>query len=187
MTHQATLVPTLETGRLVLRPFTLDDAPAIHAHVSQWDVASTTLNIPHPYEPGMAESWVRTHAISAAAGDGFTLAITERAAGTLVGSIGLRVWEAHGRGELGYWIGKPYWGRGYVTEAAGAVMAYGFGTLALNRIEAHHLSRNPASGRVMQKLGMTWEGRMRDHVKKWGSFEDVEAYSILRREYDARG
>lgn len=176
-------MPTLETERLILRPFTLEDAPAVYEFVKEWDVASTTLNIPHPYEPGMADSWIRSHTISAAAGDGFSLAMIERASGDLVGSIALRLSPPHDRGELGYWVGRPYWGRGYVTEAAAAVMKHGFEVLGLNRIEAHHLSRNPASGRVMQKLGMTWEGRARQHVKKWGKYEDVEAYSILRQDY----
>lgn len=176
-------MPTIETARLILRPFAASDAPAVYEHVKEWDVASTTLNIPHPYEPSMADSWIRSHAISAAAGDGFTLAIIDRESGGLIGSISLRLSPPHDRGELGYWVGRPYWGRGYVTEAAAAVMKYGFETLGLNRIEAHYLSRNPASGRVMQKLGMTWEGRMREHVKKWGQYEDVEACSILRREY----
>lgn len=176
-------MPTLETERLILRPFTPEDAPAVYELVKEWEVASTTLNIPHPYEPAMADSWIRSHTISAAAGDGFTLALIERESDALVGSIALRLWEAHDRGELGYWVGRPWWGRGYITEAAAAVMKHGFETLGLNRVEAHHLSRNPASGRVMQKLGMTWEGRMREHVKKWGQYEDVEAYSILRRDY----
>ncbi|MEO8227247.1 MAG: GNAT family protein, partial [Gemmatimonadota bacterium] len=89
----------------------------------------------------------------------------------------------HARGELGYWIGRPHWGNGYVTEAAAAVIRHGFMTLDLNRIEAHHLSGNDASGRVLLKVGMTHEGSMREHVRKWGKFQDVEGYSILRREY----
>ena len=180
---RAPVFPTLETERLVLRPFTQADAPAVFEHVKEWEVASTTLNIPHPYEPGMAESWIRSHAMLAAAGEGVTLALVEREGGSVIGSIALRLSPPHDRGELGYWLGRAWWGRGYITEAAAAMVRYGFETLGLNRIEAHHLSRNPASGRVMQKLGMTHEGRIREHVKKWGQYEDVEAYAILRREY----
>ena len=174
----------LETPRLVLRPFSAADAPAIHAYVSDWDVASTTATIPHPYEPGMAEAYVRDVTERQAAGAIAAYAIVERQHSELVGSIALRLTPEHARGELGYWIGKPHWGKGYVTEAAAAVMRFGFETLGLNRIEAHHLSRNPASGRVMRKLGMRHEGVMREHVKKWGQFEDVEGYAILRREWD---
>jgi [ribosomal protein S5]-alanine N-acetyltransferase len=84
---------------------------------------------------------------------------------------------------MGYWIGVPYWGRGYCTEAAGALLAHAFGPLGLHRVHATHLTRNPASGRVMQKLGMRHEGRMREHFLKWGVFEDVERYGILDREW----
>ena len=88
---RAERMPTIETGRLILRPFAASDAPAVYEHVKEWDVASTTLNIPHPYEPSMADSWIRSHAISAAAGDGFTLAIIDRESGDLIGSISLRL------------------------------------------------------------------------------------------------
>ena len=84
---RAERMPTIETERLILRPYTPEDAPAVYELVKEWDVASTTLNIPHPYEPGMADSWIRSHTISAAAGDGFTLALIERASGEIVGSI----------------------------------------------------------------------------------------------------
>ncbi len=177
--------PTLTTHRLTLSPFTLADAPLVHDYLGEWEIASTTQSIPHPYEAGMAEAWIRGHAARAAEGQSVVLAIRERETNTLVGSIELRLSLPHARGELGYWVAKPFWGRGYVTEAAAALIEYGFMTLELNRIEAHYMSRNPASGRVMLKLGMTFEGRMRDHVRRWGRFEDIEAYSILRREYRA--
>ena len=90
------------------------------------------------------------------------------------------------RAELGYWIGKPYWGQGYCTEAARATLDFGFEQLGLNRIFAHHFARNPASGRVMQKIGMTREGRLRQHVKKWDAFEDLELYGILKDHWAAR-
>lgn len=175
--------PTLETERLRLRPFAMSDAAAVHAYVSEWEVASTTAAIPHPYEPGMAEAWIAEQPAIAAAGRAISLAITDRHSGGLIGSIALRITAAHARGELGYWIGRPHWGNGYVTEAAAAVIRHGFLTLDLNRIEAHHLSGNVASGRVLLKVGMTHEGCMREHVRKWGNFQNVEGYSILRREY----
>ena len=77
-------------------------------------------------------------------------------------------------------LGRPFWGRGYATEAARAVIEYGFSVLNLHRIYAMHFSRNPASGRVMEKCGMVHEGRFREHVRKWGVFEDVDLRGILR-------
>lgn len=80
-------------------------------------------------------------------------------------------------------MGLPFWGNGYMTEAAAAVVAYGFAHLNLQRIYAYHYARNPASGRVMQKIGMTYEGCMRQHVWKGSRFEDSMIYSILRQEW----
>lgn len=112
-----------------------------------------------------------------------TYAVTDRDDGNLLGAVGLVLQPAHLSAELGYWIGVPYWGRGYATEAAARVMEYGFSALGLNRIEAHHLAGNPASGRVMRKLGMRYEGTLRQKVRKWGRFEDVVMYGLLAAEW----
>jgi RimJ/RimL family protein N-acetyltransferase len=111
-----------------------------------------------------------------------TLAITD-SSGTLVGAISLRLELGHERAELGYWIGVPYWGRGYATEAAGAMVGYGFDELGLNRIHAHHLARNPASGRVLEKTGFTHEGLHRAHILKNGRFEDIHSFAVLRSDH----
>jgi RimJ/RimL family protein N-acetyltransferase len=177
-----TLQPTLRSDRLVLRPFTLADAPDVQRLAGDRDIASTTLNIPHPYEDGMAETWIGGHQERFEKGEQVSFAVVLED-GTLIGAMGLHVNQEFERAELGYWIGKPYWGRGYCTEAAKTVLHYGFETLGLNRIQARHLARNPASGRVMQKIGMRYEGYLRQHVNKWGIFEDIELYAILKSEY----
>ena len=87
------------------------------------------------------------------------------------------------KGELGYWIAKDFWGIGYCTEAAKAIVNYGFEQMNLNRIHAHHVARNPASGRVMQKIGMKQEGYFRQATVKWGKFEDEVLYAILREDW----
>ena len=87
------------------------------------------------------------------------------------------------RGELAYWIGVPYWNNGYCTEAAEAVLRYGFLNRGLNRIHASYFSQNSASGRVLEKLGMIHEGTQRQHVMKWGVFIDMELMAILRVEW----
>jgi [ribosomal protein S5]-alanine N-acetyltransferase len=84
---------------------------------------------------------------------------------------------------LGYWIGKDFWNKGYGTEAACAVLKYGFKVMGLHRIHAHHFGSNPASGKIMQKLGMTYEGTKRQHIKKWDKFEDAVVYGILKNEF----
>lgn len=179
--------PTLHTERLILRPFRLDDAPAVQRLAGDRAIASTTANIPHPYDDGLAEQWISTHAARYNAGECVNFAITLRESGELIGAIGLEINRDHARAELGYWVGVPYWNQGYCTEAARAVVRYGFAGLRLNRIHAIHFSRNPASGKVMQKIGMRHEGKLRQHISRWGVFEDVECYGMLREEHDAAG
>lgn len=177
--------PILHTERLTLRPFTLADAADVQRLAGAYEVAANIPDIPHPYEDGMAETWINTHPTRLAAGTGLTYAITLTETGKLCGAISLTLKPEHQRAELGYWIGVPYWGRGYCTEAARALRDLGFSALGLHRILAVHLTRNPASGRVMQKIGMRHEGTLREHEIKWGVFETVECYAILRSEWEA--
>ena len=172
--------PTIETKRLRLRPFELSDAKDVQRLAGDRAIADTTLNIPHPYEDGMAEEWISTHQPKFESGELLNFAIVSRTSDKLIGAIGLRIVPRFERAELGYWIGKPYWKNGYCTEAGRAVLQYGFSVLKLNRIHASHLKRNPASGRVMQKLGMVHEGCARQHAKRWDRFEDLVFYGIIK-------
>ena len=115
-----------------------------------------------------------------------TFAIVRRTGNTLLGGMGLRIAAEHARAELGYWIGVPHWGLGYATEAAAAVLRYGFEELGLRRIHAGHYANNPASGRVLTKVGMAREGHLRAHVVKWGEPLDVVEYAILAEEWRLR-
>jgi ribosomal-protein-alanine N-acetyltransferase len=178
--------PTLTTARLVLRPYAPDDAPAVHAFVSDPEVASTTAAIPHPYPQGAAEAWIATHAQRHEDGEAVILAVTLRGTDELVGSIEIRLVPAHRRAELGYWIGRPHWGRGYATEASAALLRWAFDTLDLHRVHGAHLGRNPASGVVLRKVGMRHEGRLRSHFQKWGVMEDLDLYGILADELPPR-
>lgn len=175
--------PTLTTARLFLRAFVLADAPVVAALVGDRAVAEMTLNIPHPYESAMAEEWIA--AGSGVEGDEHRFAIVRRDDEALIGAMGLVVTPRHARAELGYWIGRPYWNQGYCTEAGRAVLGYGFLSLGLHRIMADHFARNPASGRVMQKLGMQREGLAREHVRRDEEFIDIVRYAILRQDWRA--
>jgi RimJ/RimL family protein N-acetyltransferase len=174
-------VPTLRTARLTLRPFTLADAPDVHRLAGAYEVALNTLMIPHPYPDGAAEEWIASHQKSFEANAIHHFAIDD---GQLCGAIGLIMKDA-GIAEVGYWVGVPYWNRGYVTEAAREVLRYGFEDLGLQRIFAGCFARNPASARVMQKIGMQYEGTLRRHVVKWDEPQDITFYGILRDEWPA--
>lgn len=173
-------LPVLETERLVLRPYSLADARRVQEICGDWAVASTTLAVPHPYPDGAAEQWISTHADNFRLGIEVTLAITLKPGGEVIGSVSLSINKSHRRGELGYMVAKQHWNRGYCTEAARAMVVYGFNGLGLNRIQAMHFPFNPASGRVMQKLGMTREGLLRQYVCNRGGFADLYLCSILR-------
>jgi len=176
--------PTLYTARLMLRPFVLSDARAVQSLAGDATVAEMTLNVPHPYPDGAAESWIASHPAAWAERTAVTFAITTLD-DELRGTIGLQLVLPHGRGEMGYWIGRPYWGQGLVTEAVGGLLQFAFGQLGLNRVQASHLPRNPASGRVMQKAGMQREGLRRESYLKNGRFEDVVEYAVLRRDWES--
>lgn len=175
--------PVLRTSRLLLRPFELSDAKDVQRIAGDRTIADTTLNVPHPYEDGMAEAWIATHQAEFEARRLCAYAMVLAATGELIGAVSLRITSHLNHAELGYWVGVPWWNRGYCTEAARVLVDYGFSVLGLHRIHSSHYSRNPASGRVMIKLGMQHEGRLREHVKRWDRYEDLEYYGILAREW----
>lgn len=182
MTQQ---IPTLTTPRLILRPFQLADAKEVQRLAGDYAIAKTTLNVPHPYEDGMAETWIQAQQQEFENGTHVVFAITHRVQHYLIGAIGLsNIKKEFDTAELGYWIGVPHWNNGYGTEATAAIIKYGFTDLNLNRIYAHHFQQNPASGRIMQKVGMTHEGQLRQHVKKWDRYIDIEVYGILKDDVD---
>jgi RimJ/RimL family protein N-acetyltransferase len=174
--------PTLETARLRLRPYTEADIPELLPLIGTREVAATTLRIAHPYTEQDARDFLQL----AKDPDKLWLTITLRSDGHQIGGIGLRVEKQHQHAELGYWLGVPFWGHGYATEAAREILRYGFEMLALHRIFASHFKHNPASGRILKKIGMQHEGCQREHLCKWDQFVDSELYGILRREWEAR-
>ena len=178
------LQPTLQTARLVLRPFSLADAPDVKQFAGMKEIARVTQNIPHPYQEGMAEDWIAMHADNFAEGKAAQFAVILREPNAFCGVVSLEMKKPDGVAILGYWIAPPFWGNGYCTEAARALVNYGFESLSLQRICADHFGSNPASGRVMSKIGMKWEGCLRSHVLKWGEREDDVIYGLLRSEWE---
>lgn len=173
------------TERLTLRPFIADDAFDVERLAGMREIADTTLTIPHPYPHGAAAEWILTHAPAWEKGTAATFAVVENETGRLVGVASLMINREHRRAELGYWIALDRWNRGYATEANQRLIDFGFEILDLHRIEARHFVRNPASGRVMLKLGMQAEGVERDRALKGAAFESLAVYSILESEWRA--
>ena len=174
--------PTLQTDRLILRPYREADVPELVPLIGTREVAATTLRIAHPYTEQDARAFLEL----AHDPEKLWLAVTLRSDGRQIGGIGLRIDQQHQNAELGYWLGVPYWGQGYASEASREMLRYGFEDLNLHRIHASHFKHNPASGRILKKLGMRYEGCQREHLRKWDQFVDSELYGILRREWEVR-
>lgn len=179
MTH-----PELRTPRLILRPFSFHDIAGIEALAGDPEVAAGSVLIPHPYPPGLAQRWIASHDSAWRAGEALILAIDD-VDGKLIGSISVVLDEQReagrliSRGCLGYWLGRPYWGMGLMTEAVTAMIDFCFQELGLDRIEALHHTANPASGAVMRKCGLSYRGSDEQPLP------DGRFLSLLRYRLDA--
>ena len=112
----------------------------------------------------------------------FEFAITDKTTGKLYGAIALSNHQKFNNGELAYWIGEEYWGNGYATEAAKSILEFAFIEKGYNKVFARYFHSNPASGRVIEKIGMRKEGILREHVKKDDEYIDLVYFGILKHE-----
>ena len=177
------LRPTLETERLILRPFQMSDAADVRRLGGDIRVAEQLSRMPHPYPEGQAEEWISSHEADYEAGTHLNFAITLKSTGEFMGSIGLHPREDLLRAQVGYWVGVPYWGKGYVTEALKEMIRFGFDDFALQRIYAIHLVTNPASGRVMEKAGMKLEGLIRLGASTLNGLRDSMQRAIVKPDW----
>lgn len=161
---------------VILRSFALPDAPRVAELCGEHAVAAMTARIPHPYTTAMALAWIEGLSGADDPAREFVYAVLRRDDALLVGAVGLRS-DPGAADTIGYWIGQPFWGRGYATAAASAAIALGFTALELSEVEATHLARNPASGRVMAKCGMR-EVRREQKSHRGGAPERFLVWSI---------
>jgi RimJ/RimL family protein N-acetyltransferase len=150
---------TIRTDRLILRPLELSDAPRVRLVTNEWDVARMTSSVPFPQPLISVEGFLLIEQARRPLKKDHVFAIDLPGEG-LIGLIGAHVrgrdYEGY-RVELGYSVGKPYWGNGYATEAAGAVADYA-DSLGRGPVVAGHYADNPASGRVLEKIGFAYSG-----------------------------
>ena len=175
----APLTVPLESERLLLRPLRLEDAADIQRMAGEWEVARYTANIPHPYESGMAEAWIKSHR------DDFEIvfAIARRQDGALVGCIGVEPDATTREAEFGYWIGRPYWGAGYATEALSALVDHVFATADVDRVRAAAMPDNRASIRVQEKVGFRYVGVKFQQAPARGGAIGVQVRALDRRRW----
>lgn len=173
-------LPVLETDRLLLRPMRMRDARDLFAYASDPEVSRHVLWETHQ---SLSDSRQMLRAVRWQYHRGLpsSYAIALKESGRMIGTIGF-MWvnTDYHSAEVGYSLARAYWNQGIMTEALKKVLAFGFDTLRLNRIEAQHETDNPASGRVMAHAGMRYEGTMRQRIVNKGKYADVAVYAILR-------
>lgn len=145
----------LNTERLLLRPFRLADAVAVAALCDNWNVARMVSRVPYPYGRDLAEAWIASHAAARAAGEEYDFCL--ELDGEPIGAVGLRQ-TGDDVYELGYWLGEPWWGRGFATEAARRVVRFAADDLDVAKLTSGHFVDNPASGYVLEKCGFRYVG-----------------------------
>jgi len=174
----------LRTGRLILRLPTREDCRMLMTAIGDPKIAATTLNIPHPYTIDDAYAWIERVNDPEVRKTNLELSIFLEETGELVGGVGLSsINHEHHRAELGYWCAVEHWKKGIATEAAARVIRHGFEDLNLERIYAICFFNNPASAKVLEKIGMVYEGLARHEYVKDGRFIDIHHYAILRGDW----
>ncbi len=174
----------LTTDRLLLRPPRADDADAIHRLVNDWGIVRMLSTLPFPYPRSVADDWVRSVAEQDRKGDAVHLLLIERGeeGDRLVGCVGVRIEGRDGarpdggRGEIGYWIGRAFWNRGFATEAVGRVAAWALAALPVERLVARVATDNEASAAVLKRLGFREAGQGRQVFASRGGEVDIRRF-----------
>lgn len=174
----------LEAGLVRLRPLAAADHADILRYAVAKEIAANTF-VPRPYPPEAAAEFIRKTQDDRKNAVGFTFAVIEADSEDFAGCMGIHVNWDHKRADIGYWIGLPFWGRGLATAALRRLIQFGFDELRLNRIEAGHFVHNPASGRVMQKANMRYEGLRRGYCWHREAYKDLHWYAITQADYAA--
>ena len=174
----------LETDRLILRQFKIEDAEDMYNNwATDAEVTKFLTWLPHPdinFTKGLLENWIGKYSELT----WYNWAIELKETGEVVGNISVvKLNERIEAADIGYCMGKAWWGNGIMPEALRAVIAYLFEEVGLNRVAAYHDVNNPKSGRVMQKAGMTREGVLRAARRNNQGICDEVWYSILKSEF----
>ena len=178
------MIPTLETDNLILRPLRLSDLDDLFEYAQDPEVYEFGMWRPYESREACADDLARL-VEKYENGTLWWWAIVNKGDGKMIGRCELTDVVPHiGRADIGYALNKKYWGKGYATQAIRSVMRYGFADMKLNRIAATVLTENAASVHLLEKMGMTREGTLRQDTKIRGYLEDVHLYGILKVEWE---
>jgi len=175
---------TLETDRLTLRPFEQEDAHRIRDLANDKQLASI-LGLPYPYTLQHAQEWFAIQPDQIENGTEYPLAIVSKEVYEIIGTITLRIDKTNHKGELGYWIGREFWGRGFATESINSLIEYGFNYLNLNKIWAAVVASNMSSSRVLERNGLQQEGVLRKDRLLHNEYVDIHVFGLLKEEFNS--
>lgn len=176
--------PRLEGDRIILRPLVENDATILYENVKEYELARWMINLPHPYPENGALEFIKKTRELMEKGESYELAIESKIISEVIGVMSLlKVDKKHRNAELGFWVAKEHRNKGIATEAASAILVFGFNYLNLERVYAKCFTDNKPSQRVIEKLGMKYEGTFRHEVLKVDKFIDTKYYSILKNDW----
>lgn len=179
-------LPVLAGKNIILRQPRMSDAEALAVNADDNEVARHVPRIPHPYSLQDAKSWINKSRRLTQNGNECHFAIYDKKSGEFAGMIGLRAINRHDRNaEVGYWVGRGYWNRGFAGEALSLILLYAFRKMRFRRVYAIVHQQNPASIRVLEKVGFMREGIWRQASRMGRKWYDVYAYGILKDEFTA--
>ena len=168
--------------KINLRSLTLPDADSLYENVKDKEIAEFT-TVPHPYPKDGAKEFIEITQKQAKDETGYQLGIEFE--GKIIGMISLMsVSKVHKNANLGYWLGKKFWKRGFTSEAVKLILKFGFIDLKLEKISVTARHPNEASINLIKKIGFVYEGTARKDNFKWGKWTDHLNFSMLREEYD---
>jgi RimJ/RimL family protein N-acetyltransferase len=165
---------------LLLRPFGVEDASFVAATLADVRVTQTLLDYPESITVATATDWIHTTLQHLTVGDAYIFAMVRQADEEVLGCIDIELQAGHRRADMAYWLHPNYWGHGYTTEAAHAILHFAFNTLHLHRVYAQCLAHNRASERVMIHVGMTHEATFHEAVHKDGQYYDMLVYGLVK-------
>ncbi len=172
----------LRTERLTLRPPRPEDAEAIHRLVNEWEVVRMLSRLPYPYPRELTDEWIASTGTQMEDGSAYHLAITgeENGREMVIGCIGLRLDETPRVADLGYWVGRRYWGHGVASEAAGRATRWALANLQIDTVRARVAVDNPASVAVLRRLGFREVGAGREDFFARGGSHPVLIFQASR-------
>ena len=176
-------IPELKTQRLILRKMLVRDADDMFEYAKRADVTKYLTWNPHPNR-NYTREYLEYISTRYSVGEFYDWAVTTADEGKMIGTCGFTRFDYNSNyAEVGYVINPEYWGNGYATEALDTVIKFGFERLALRRIEARHMEGNIASRRVMEKVGMTYEGTLRSALLVKGEYKNICVCSLINSNF----